>query len=428
MIILALGKIMLRRLNRRSFLSRIVGASAIGGGALSLVLGKSFAQAPQPRTCLTDTDSSDRPDFGTRTGLTDRDSQDAVGRGTLTQHTDADTHDLANRGRSWRCPAPQQTGITDHDTGANADRAGYGRTGVTDNDSGPNADRPGYGRGGSAGGASDNDSGPGADPAGRGRGSNRMGASDSDATDSMGHGRGRGNATGYSDSDPTDSAGQGRGQHHGGESYNGGSGASDEPPNFPMPIPTPTIAPFKLPHNGILATLGVDKSLYAVGQHLTDALNRVGYSQYSFYNFPHGFALVSRLERINDDGRPAADAFRYMPSNQTDFSLTEYLSGLFVAPVGHYRQIVFIVTDLPVVANGAPLSENGASRVLHGGASGLSARLRTIPFSANHDVIALIYEFQKTGRVGQMRQMDASPLSAQAHLVRSGLYTALMSQ
>jgi hypothetical protein len=43
--------------------------------------------------------------------------------------------------------------VTDQDSGAHADRAGYGRggprgyTGVTDSDSGPTADAAGHGRG-----------------------------------------------------------------------------------------------------------------------------------------------------------------------------------------------------------------------------------------------------------------------------------------
>ena len=78
-------------------MARVVGASALGGGALSLVLGRSFAQTPLSRTCLTDTDSTDRPDYGARSGLTDTDSTDRPGRGTMTGRTDSDTTDQRNR-------------------------------------------------------------------------------------------------------------------------------------------------------------------------------------------------------------------------------------------------------------------------------------------------------------------------------------------
>jgi hypothetical protein len=361
-------------------MARVVGASALGGGALSLVLGKSFAQTPLSRTCLTDTDTTDRPEYGTRTGLTDTDSSDRAERGTLTRRTDSDAHDPANRGRSWRCGA--RTGVSDSDTGANADRAGYGRggrasnTGVADSDT---ADRPGFGRGaGGRTGVTDNDSGPTADSAGRGRGSRHS------------------VTTGF--------------------------------PEFPWPAPRPSEAPLKLPHDRIVASLGADKSLYGVGQHLTAAINSAGYAEYTFYAVPDGFALVSRLERIEADGRPSPNGFRYIQPGQEPFSLTSYLSGLFVAPVGRYRQIVFVVTDVPVIATAPALTQGRAGQLLREGADRLPTNFRQMPFTADHDVTALIYEFQKTGQVGNMQQMEGGPLSARDHLTRSGLYAAILSQ
>ncbi len=119
--------------NRRSFLARVVGTSLLGGGALSAVVGKSHAQQNLSRSCLTDRDSGDRPDYGRQTGLTDTDPTNSAGRGTLTNRTDSDATDAENRGRSWRCA--NRTGVTDGDSGANADLAGFGlgrRTGVTD--------------------------------------------------------------------------------------------------------------------------------------------------------------------------------------------------------------------------------------------------------------------------------------------------------
>ena len=81
-----------KRLNRRSFMSRVAGAAIVAGGATATITGQAQAQ--------------------------------------------------------------NYTGRTDNDTGANADQAGHGRgtatgrqTGITDGDSGTHADRAGYGRG-----------------------------------------------------------------------------------------------------------------------------------------------------------------------------------------------------------------------------------------------------------------------------------------
>jgi ketosteroid isomerase-like protein len=132
-----------------------------------------------------------------------------------------------------RANAQNATGRTDSDSGANADRAGYGRTGATDSDSGAGADRAGYGRGGTGPrptGITDSDQGAGADRAGYGRGTagrsagtRPTGITDSDqgaGADRAGYGRGtagRGagtRPTGVTDSDQgatADRAGNGRG-------------------------------------------------------------------------------------------------------------------------------------------------------------------------------------------------------------------------
>ena len=89
-----------------------------------------------------------------------------------------------------------RSGLTDCDSGAEADEAGNGRTGnqtgYTDSDSGPNADPAGCGTG-KEGGITDSDHGRYADPAGQGRGDDR--ATDRDmgfSADPIGRGRGVG--------------------------------------------------------------------------------------------------------------------------------------------------------------------------------------------------------------------------------------------
>lgn len=115
-----------RKLNRRSFLGRVVGGAVAGGGALVLLNGKAEAQI---------TDSDRGP------------NADAVGRGRGTGLTDSDSGpnaDTAGNGRGSTSRRP----CTDNDQGPNSDRAGDGRgNGVTDSDRGSNSDRAGCGRG-----------------------------------------------------------------------------------------------------------------------------------------------------------------------------------------------------------------------------------------------------------------------------------------
>ena len=192
-------------------------------------------------------------------------------------------------------------------------------------------------------------------------------------------------------------------------------------PHFPWPPPRPS-AQMTLPRARLIAALEHNPSLYDVGDHLSRALDDAGYVERSYYAVPNGFALVARLERILDNGRPAPNGFRYLPPGEEPFSLTAYLSGLFVAPVGRYRQIVFVVTDRPFAATGDELDQREASDLLREGADRLPAYFRSIPFGEDYAVASLIYEFEKTGAVGQMRQLPDGRLGAQTHLTRAGIY------
>ena len=112
----------LRKVSRRSFMTRVVGGAVVGGGAIALLGGR--AEAIQ----ITDADTGPNSDPANRTGLTDSDPSDRPGNGQGVRRS---------------------RGCTDNDSGPNSDPVGNGRgNGVTDSDSGPNSDRPGCGRGG----------------------------------------------------------------------------------------------------------------------------------------------------------------------------------------------------------------------------------------------------------------------------------------
>ena len=173
-----------RKLNRRSFLSRVAGG-AVTAGALGLVGGYAARAQTGPYTGVTDNDSGSyadssghgrgpggnaygQPQSNPQTGVTDRDPSDPVGhgRGGSTGYSDSDSGPNADpSGRGTR-GANAQTGYTDSDP---SDRSGQGRgpdaarnvrgpqirpdgrvvdyTGFTDSDGGTTRDPSGYGRG-----------------------------------------------------------------------------------------------------------------------------------------------------------------------------------------------------------------------------------------------------------------------------------------
>ena len=117
-------------LNRRSFMASVLGGAAVAGGASSLIAGE--ARAQQRPTGRTDGDSgsyADRGGYG-RTGMTDSDPYDRAGYGVggggggRTGLSDSDPVDAAGNGRGG---SRGRTGISDSDSGSNADAAGEGR-------------------------------------------------------------------------------------------------------------------------------------------------------------------------------------------------------------------------------------------------------------------------------------------------------------
>ena len=111
----------------------------------------------------------------------------------------------------------------------------------------------------------------------------------------------------------------------------------------------------------------------AVTDALLSALETNGYVERSFYRTPHGgVALVTRLERINDDGSPVADATRWPASSRRDdstASLYRFLMGLFYVDPGRYRVIVFVLQNLPFAQSPQNVTSEDARAWLGGGAN-----------------------------------------------------------
>jgi len=196
-------------------------------------------------------------------------------------------------------------------------------------------------------------------------------------------------------------------------------------PDFPWPPPAPSTQTV-LPDSLFRATGRPSPSLSAVGATLVRALQRARYFEYSYYRAPNGFALVARLERIDADGTPLPEEFRFLlPGSREPFSVAAYVKQLFFAPTGLYRMIVFAVTDLPFTATGAQLDAVAAGRLLSQGTNTLPRDFDDVSFTDSHRVTALIYEFRKGTGQGDVSTLTPSRLGARAHLDKSGIYPAL---
>ncbi len=189
---------------------------------------------------------------------------------------------------------------------------------------------------------------------------------------------------------------------------------------FPWPPPQPS-ARVRLPRKPFLKAANLE----AVSDLLISPLRKAGYWEYSFHSAPNGFAMVTRLERINEDGSAAAENLRYRrPSDKEPFSLSSYFKSLFFAEQGYYRLIVFVVTDNPFAATGKPIEETQALNLLRGGANALPPKLGEKKFSARYGIDALIYEFKKGPRDKQVTLLLPGRLSPQIHFDKAGLSPA----
>jgi hypothetical protein len=162
-----------------------------------------------------------------------------------------------------------------------------------------------------------------------------------------------------------------------------------------------------------------------VADKLEKALEHQGYVSKAWFQVPHGFALVSRLERIDEQGKPFPGDDRWATEPVRKIAcLRRYLQGLFSAPAGRFRLIVFVVTSEPFSPRGT-VERGEAMEWLKTGDDLLDPATASQPFTPQHKVYALIYEFLKAGPSHKAALVDPSLLGAQAHLKSAGLLDVL---
>jgi len=199
--------------------------------------------------------------------------------------------------------------------------------------------------------------------------------------------------------------------------------AEPEVPAFPWPPPrasaSAVIPAAFIPSSGI-----ADPTLGDVAEQIRAALDTGGYVERSYFAAPGGFAMVTRLERIDADGTPKHDE-RWSVEAQPlqSFSLGAYLRALFTAPAGYYRIIVFVVSSQPFAQSAERVSRSDALAWLHEGLNQLPDSVGGAAYSERHAVTALIYQFEQPGRQEALLVLQGSP-SAREHLERAKLWDA----
>jgi hypothetical protein len=190
-----------------------------------------------------------------------------------------------------------------------------------------------------------------------------------------------------------------------------------ELPQFPWPPPHPS-ASYVLPQTMLAGGTTVGQ----VFGLIISALETEGYVERSFFRTQdNGVALVTRLERIEDDGSSFPGVQRWPPVLQTRSGLIQLLRGLFYVDSGHYRVIVFVVQGRPFSQSPETVSGEEALQWLQTGANTLPQDVAARPFG-HDECTALIYEFASDGK---NVQVVPSQLTGKQHLEKAGILTVL---
>ncbi len=190
-------------------------------------------------------------------------------------------------------------------------------------------------------------------------------------------------------------------------------------PQFPWPPPPPS-ARYEFPQD----TFNRYSTVGEVSSAILKALESSGYVERSFFRTGDGgVALVTRLEKIGNDGFPAAEVERW-PAGFDDnpASFVDFVRGLFFAKAGRYRVIVFVLQEAYFTQSHETATGQMAEDWLRGGANKLPPALADRPFGKNSTATALIYEFASDGSA--VKEVVSS-LTGKQHLQRAGLLAAL---
>lgn len=192
-------------------------------------------------------------------------------------------------------------------------------------------------------------------------------------------------------------------------------------PQFPWPVPKPST-------KWVLDDRFFAKAhtLSQVNQQLSDALRKSQYPNSAYYLIPNGFALVSQIEQIEPDGtpKPLPDRWSLKVNPLQTFTLSNYLRLLFTAATGHFRVVVFLVTNATNQSNTPEPDIKIVKDWVNGGGDFLPDVVGKQPYGTDYHVTALIYEFQKPEN-GQARPVSPSKAPGQEHLTKSNFMANL---
>ena len=190
-------------------------------------------------------------------------------------------------------------------------------------------------------------------------------------------------------------------------------------PKFPWPAPRP----MKQQQIPAQVVGGANATLDQVVARLQRGLQQAsdGYEWGLFSGPPNGFVLLTRLERIRQDGAPFDESRRFTEQGSPKASFLDMLNSLMGERPGYFRAIAFVVTDNLQTNASVPVSAIPLDRL--GEAIALPSSLGKSKLG-KRQVYALVYAFERPPGKPRRAWVAGAPTALQ-HLQASGIARAL---
>ncbi len=169
-------------------------------------------------------------------------------------------------------------------------------------------------------------------------------------------------------------------------------------------------------------------TLKDVNELLSKALEKQGFDQQSYYYVENGFALAVPMEQIRESGVCLTGKARWQdyPSRQRFDGVLDYLSSIVYPNPGYFRLFVFMVTKDNPQGTGGKMNAQETRDWLKTGGFLLPKSVGDEAFTADHHVMALVYEFEAPESDKLLRERcNPRLLAPKEHLQKSGILTAI---
>ncbi|MEP1032492.1 DUF2911 domain-containing protein [Ekhidna sp.] len=164
-------------------------------------------------------------------------------------------------------------------------------------------------------------------------------------------------------------------------------------------------------------------TLKDINEILLEALAEADYNNLSYFDKENDFVFVCPVEQFKEDGSPEDDPHRFNLTLKglSEFSLKEIIRYLFNAKVGRYRILVFVISDDQLKFSSEKARYKQIMEYTKG-SNKISSEVESKPFTDDHYVNVLVYEFRKSKESEEAKFVNPGEIKAKIHLNKADLF------